>query len=475
MNVTFYSFAKRENSTAQPPSGTPGYTYDCKLKDETSIITPHIIISKPSSRTWAEMIGFNYCYIGDFFRYYFIRDSISLNANQIEYVLEVDALGSFKTQIGNTSEYVLRAASSYDGDITDSLYPTKGIVTHAVNTSTNVVFDRNDIGYIVGCINNETTNKFGAVQYYLMSSTELGKMMQYLLGVNLDASTDLENLIVNLSVEIQNGIAKALSNPTQYVVDSYAIPYASKLSTDSSTSVKTGYWITPASGAPLLDNVSFHIDDGTIILAQHPQASSRGNYLNGAPFTKHWLCLGPFGIYPLDSNKFINVHEVEYYVSGDQFGNVRCHLSCQGARFDTLYANVKCPFPLAQVSVDAMGAMQSAITAAAGVQGYSDGSVTQEGMANGILSFANSCLPQVQRSGAQGTMTGIFGNFIAVSEFLDVVDDDLTQRGRPLCQRKTINTLTGYILVSDPDIAITGTAEECKRIKDYMAGGFFYE
>ena len=72
-------------------------------------------------------------------------------------------------------------------------------------------------------------------------------------------------------------------------------------------------------------------------------------------------------------------------------------------------------------------------------------------------------------------MTGIFGNFLAVSEFLEVVDDDLAQRGRPLCQKVQISSLSGYILVSDPDIAISGTAEENDEIKSYMASGFYYE
>ena len=385
-------------------------------------------------------------------------------------------MATYKTEIGNASEYVLRAASSYDGDIVDDLYPTKGIITRAANQSTGVPFSLNDIGYIIGSINNETTNKFGAVQYYLMDTTNIGLLMQYLLGQNLDVCQDTESLIVGLSVEIQNGIARALANPAQYIVDSYAIPYASKLDVDNSATVKTGYWVAPASGSPLLTNYSIAIDSGTIDLDQHPQAATRGNYLNGSPYTRHWLCLGPFGIYALDASRFINVHQVEYSVSGDQFGNVRCDISCQGARIDRLYANVKCPFPLAQVSVDAFGAAQSAIAMTEKMSGISAGKEdTPYGGLSSIVNFAHSLMPQVTRSGSQGTMSGIFGNFIAVSEFMEVVDDDITHRGRPLCQQKTISTLSGYILVSDPDIAIPGTAEENAKIKSYMASGFYYE
>ena len=476
MNITFYQFVKRENSTAQPGVGVTSKTYDCKLKEDTSIIEPSILIVKEAAQNYTDLLKYNYAYISDFGRYYFVRNVISVSNVLVEFILEVDSLASFKTEIGSANEYVLRSASSYDGDITDDLYPAKGIVTHAVNQSTGVPFALTDIGYVIGSINNETTNKFGAVQYYLMDGTNIGLLMQYLLGQNLDVCQDTESLIIGLSVEIQNGIARALANPAQYLVDSYAIPYASKLSVDSSATVKTGYWVAPAAGSPLLTNYSIAIDSGTIDLAQHPQAATRGNYLNGSPYTRHWLCLGPFGIYALDASRFINAHQVEYSVSGDQFGNVRCDISCQGARIDRLFANVKCPFPLAQVSVDAFGAAQSAIAMTEKMSGISAGKEdTPYGGLASIVNFANSLMPQVTRSGSQGSMTGIFGNFLAVSEFLEVVDDDLAQRGRPLCQKVQISSLSGYILVSDPDIAISGTAEENTRIKSYMANGFFYE
>lgn len=476
MNITFYKFVKRENSTAQPGAGVTSKTYDCRLKEDTSIIEPSILIVKEAAQSYTDLLAYNYAYIADFGRYYFVRNVISVSNVMVEFILEVDSLASFKSEIGTANEYVLRSASSYDGDIIDNLYPTKGIVTHAVNLSTTNPFDINDIGYVIGSINNETTNKFGAVQYYLMNSANIGLLMEYLLGQNLAVCQDTESLIIGLSVEIQNGIARALANPSQYLVDSYAIPYASKLTVDTSTSVKTGYWVAPAAGSPLLNNASFKISEGTIDLSQHPQAATRGNYLNGAPFTKHWLILGPFGVYALDASQFINVHQVEYYVAGDQFGNVRCNLSCQGARIDTLTANVKCPFPLAQVSVDAFGMAQAAISAGTAIGKIDTNDIMSlSPAASGIVNFAQSMLPQVTRSGSQGSMSGIFGNFIAVSEFLEVVDDDIDQRGRPLCQKVQISTLSGYILVSDPDIAITGTAEENTRIKSYMANGFFYE
>ena len=467
IKVKLATFTKRENSTAQY-AGT-WTEFDCYLKDDCSVMFPRIEL-----QTGSNLHNFNYAEIPTFNRYYFITD-ITYSCEHVVITMKCDVLATYKNEIGSSNEYILRSASNYDGDITDTLYPTKGIIHRYANLSTGTPFTNTDIAYVIGCINNETTNKYGAVQYYSMTASELGSLMQYLLGQNLDTSQDLETLIVGLSVEIQNGIAKALSNPTQYIVDSFAIPYASHLSLGSSTSVKTGYWITPATGQPLLSNFSQLIDSGTIDLGEHPQASARGDYLNGAPYTKHWLLLGPFGVYQLDPNMFLKVHQVEYRVRGDQFGNVSCVLSAQGAQFDVLFANVKCPFPVAQVSIDAMGMLQSAVSAASAVEQYYAGMGSQENTVNGIISFAETMLPKVSRSGSQGSMVGIFGHFVSVTECVEVVDDDPTHRGRPYCQNVSISSLSGYILVSDPDVAISGTKEENQQIKSYMSNGFYYE
>ena len=42
MNVTFWNFSKRQNSTKVPTSG--GTVYDVKLKDDTSLLNPVFIL-----------------------------------------------------------------------------------------------------------------------------------------------------------------------------------------------------------------------------------------------------------------------------------------------------------------------------------------------------------------------------------------------------------------------------------------------
>ena len=68
-------------------------TLNGHLKEETSIIEPiiKVDISNPSK--------YNYCYIPQFNRYYFIKDINNINANIWELHLHVDVLESYKSNI----------------------------------------------------------------------------------------------------------------------------------------------------------------------------------------------------------------------------------------------------------------------------------------------------------------------------------------------------------------------------------------
>ena len=116
MNITFYSINKKQNSTKRP--NTDGVTYDCKLKEECSILTPNIKLDLGLSTA----PSFNYAYISDWGRYYFVKNWTFYN-RLWEADLEVDVLGTYKDEIGNSNLYVLRSASRFNGRIIDTAYP----------------------------------------------------------------------------------------------------------------------------------------------------------------------------------------------------------------------------------------------------------------------------------------------------------------------------------------------------------------
>lgn len=74
---------------------TNGLTLTGSLRNESSVINPTILIetSNPSS--------YNYAYIPEFGRYYFITDMVSVRTNLWRMSLSVDVLMSFRNQILN--------------------------------------------------------------------------------------------------------------------------------------------------------------------------------------------------------------------------------------------------------------------------------------------------------------------------------------------------------------------------------------
>ena len=80
-------------------------TVTCKLKQGTSIIDPIVIIGKISAKN---IKRFNYAYIKDFGRFYFVNDIVEAPANQLEVSMHVDVLRTYASDIRGISTLILR-------------------------------------------------------------------------------------------------------------------------------------------------------------------------------------------------------------------------------------------------------------------------------------------------------------------------------------------------------------------------------
>ena len=88
---------------------TSGGTYTCTLKDTTSVLNPVLIL-----RTSDPVYNYNYLYIQEFGRYYFINDIRSVNNNVWEISAHVDVLETYKSAILANSAVIKRQASQYN-------------------------------------------------------------------------------------------------------------------------------------------------------------------------------------------------------------------------------------------------------------------------------------------------------------------------------------------------------------------------
>ncbi len=114
MNIFFYTSSAEPNSF--PKVLGEAIRYQGDLRDECDILNPVITIAGLNPNN-----TFNYCYIPDFNRYYFITESSVVRTGLIEFILHVDVLQSWATQILEQEGIILRNEYEFDKMIVDEL------------------------------------------------------------------------------------------------------------------------------------------------------------------------------------------------------------------------------------------------------------------------------------------------------------------------------------------------------------------
>lgn len=205
--------------------------FEINLKSPCTIIDPEIKIATESNPT-----GYNYCNIPIFGRYYWVKNWTYSDARWIA-SLTVDTLASYRAQISSATEYVVRSSAKYDGNIVDSLYPTKApITTKTVKASTTPFSDdpEGNVGFFVVAVNAPGYVSFGGAVYLAMSGTTFQKLMAALLQ-----NTDYLNIS---SEEISSNLTKALFNPIQYISKAFWIPCGNAGIGTPISEIPVGWW-----------------------------------------------------------------------------------------------------------------------------------------------------------------------------------------------------------------------------------------
>lgn len=476
MKVKFYSFAKKENSTAQPTGGTE---YDCQIKRESGILNPEIILNIGLTGAPA---GWNYAYIADFSRYYFIREWI--NEGPIwRALMQCDVLASYKAAIGGSTLYALRSSYSYDGDIVDALYPCKADVDEYSSTFSPLFSNQTGV-FVCGIVcasgsssgSVSATAQIGSVKYFYMSPAGLATLCAYLLDSSNYSTLGSGGETFSMqdcSLELQ----KSLIDPLQYIKSCIWLPIASPTLTVQNLYIN-GWTVPGVEMAPVTTKyVSQNKTD--FVLQKHPDAASRGGYLNGPGYTSIWMNAGPYGTFELDTN--LTAYETNLLfnetidvtsglgrlVVGNATVNLENRRTMRGISIQ-----------LSQVTQDMIGAAAAGVGGVAGAIGAAmmgDIAGAIGSAVGGIANAAKANAPKSSSSGSNGQWIDAIDPWTVNYEFFRPVDDDNAHHGRPLCQNIKISNYPGYLLIQDADIAINATADELQKIRGYLEGGFYYE
>lgn len=475
MQATFYVFPKRTNSTKRPTSGT---NYNIEIKAPCNIVNPEIKIATNANPT-----GYNYCFIPTWGRYYWVKNWTFTDGLWVA-SLVVDALASYRDQIGSSTEYVLRSSAKYDGSIVDTLYPATANYTAVHNQCTQIFGDDvNQGSYVVSVICSGYVG-FGCTTYWSMSNGAFREFRKAMLGNTDYLGIDAE--------EISEGLTKALFNPYQYLVSCMWFPFDVPSDPALSTStLSVGWWDINLGNSFSAGIVNSGFDTKTFIdsvsIPKHPQSGDRGSYVNLSPYTTYILYYPPFGEVQIDTTKVVDASELYIKTVIDMYSGMGYLYVSADSGFTKIIAvrssQIGVTVSLAQISNQTIDSVGEVVSAAAnglyglakGVADYFAGNTDAGGILNAIGDAAEKSITTAQYKGTAGAVSVYTAPGYLQAYFQRIADDNNEDHGRPLCQRVQLSSIPGFIMVDDPDIELSATAAEIDSVKSYMRNGFFFE
>lgn len=485
-------YAKRDNSTARPAGANAAAEIECDIVDGSGLLTPTLMlrISNPTK--------YNYAYISIYSRYY--RVTNWRYDKGIWYAsLQVDALASWKDEIKNQTLYVLRSASDYNGRIVDNTYPTIALRGMAIGNmaagSANPFATAYQSGYFVVGIINTDTGSIGAVSYYVFTPSQFKNLVDKLMG----------DVTVYGVTDISDQLTKVLANPFQYVVSCYWFPFSPPTGGSVST-LKIGWWSFNISCSKLSGYSQYSVTGPTIMVPKHPDALTRGYYLLSEPFTEYYLYLPPWGSFSLPADKLIDSDYITFDSKVDcitGMGQLRVFPAHGNVAINVVNAQIGVPIELAQMAPQLGNLMNQMTMSAApsepvqapastgkmtgvdlisratydGTPVNSTDSMKQLALqvASNIGTMLLSKYCPTQTIGSNGGIMAGYDNPQLYAFFTYQTEMDNTEKGRPLCERVQLGSLSGFTQCGETDIRIGCTKPENDMIRTYLASGFYLE
>lgn len=512
MIIYIGSFSKRKNSTKRAHHSVLNQL-NVELKRDTSIIYPVFRLTEDNFD-----VAYNYVYVPSWNRFYYIDNATATMGGIWELACSEDVLASWKTEIAAGSYYIMRSSRVYNTDICDDYYPTfQNASTETVFGSYNFSNNLNNGYYVIGIVSRAAytgSNGMGAVAYYVMDSAQIRELLETLMSSS--NWTGVPSAVADGGIDHQ--LLKALYNPFQYIVSCKWYPFKPPVGGGIGGAIPYGWWslaMDVPSGHTLnaenlynlpTQEINFDLD-----VHQHPQAATRGHYLNGAPFRKLELIAGPFGTIPIDSSAMNTTAKLGVTIRVDCItGEANLYLSVGkssegGADFGKLFpvhhANLGVNIQLAQIANDALAQYETVTTGnyaelrdilktgAAATDVMNMVNPMAGTMNTGALAFetaiththavadgVRSAVPSMQVSGAQGSIASFDGPFKLIHTYYSIVDDDNDEVGRPYCAVGSPGTIgTGFYIMKRGEVDCDANSVEKNIIASYLESGIVYE
>lgn len=464
--VSLWKITKKENSTYRPTGNAA--IYQCVSNADFDILSPDIPLNIGLTEN---PTAWNYAYIAAFNRFYFITDWRVQNG-MWWCSLKCDVLASWRDEIGGQVLYVDRSADEFDGDIVDTTYP--GTADFSVTSVPFILTDsdqhawKTNGAYSDGTFIMGVIGKGGAVNFWAFPYANYLNFMR---------------AVFNYDYGFADEQVKAVFNPIQYITSVIWVPFV--YAGTGTTDVEFGWWTIGGqnAGGYSLGAGAVHSFSVSVNLPKHPQ-QTRGAWLNGPQFTRYLLKLPCFGMLDIQGFDMVDAASVSISVDLDMStGKAIAYVKPSTVSVNTQVVEFQAGVNV-QVS-QIMSNTWSNLANAARHTGETGAKITNSVAAafNTIASGVGSLVgissvdftDKVSTAGTTGSMAATLIDGALIGVFQMLADENLPDRGRPLCKRRTVGDLPGFMQISDADISIPCTLSELTQIRGYMNGGFFYE
>lgn len=182
MQITLCNFSKRMNSTKQPTEAdlAAGKTFNnLTLKELTNIDNPVLKLAGATDNDYA----YNYAYVHDWGRYYHIKTADLRHQDIYTARLELDDLATYKSQILNTSAYIVYASTGFNRWIRDDRTPLIARPPEVLLTFSSPLVDGEPVfsdEQISPTIILTTVSQEGGLTYWKMNKSALDHILDSL-------------------------------------------------------------------------------------------------------------------------------------------------------------------------------------------------------------------------------------------------------------------------------------------------------
>lgn len=495
-NVTFYSFSKKLNSTKRPGTSIPSTTYSCDIKDSSNVTNPVLLMSYDFNDKINSL--YNYCYIDIWKRYYFIKN-FRYNSGLWEISLDVDVLATWKTYIGNSSQYIARSASKNNDDkyIDDLLIPTWHTDRQPQADFTNNFFGNNPKGtYVLGVKGPQSASNAGAITYYTLTQTGMNKVIETLCDSAFSGYKD-----------IGTEMLKSQYDPYRYIASCKWFPYTVN-STKAITAINFGWYTVnvPEGQAGIAADVQ-HFYTNTLRIPKHSQENIVGKFLNSSKFFTINMYIPGYGVYDLNpdlvsDHEFLEVHLTVDHATGQGVYSLDLHdeliinspiaiLNCN-IGVDMPIVSMQINYPTLNSNISTSNVLDKLIgdflsltfPATLYQKGFSVESMEDSSIGGSLMTAYRMIGAHVNGSSLSVNSIGSTGNRSIWNYHSEILiwgisniysAPSYSDVGHPYYEHDTISNHSGYLLVINPHIEAPATNTELMSINNFVGSGFFYE